>query len=532
MPYSGADDKSLPSNVKKMPAKKKKAWVATFNNVYDTCVKDGGDQAACETKAFKIANGNAKKQELIPAMGNRAILREIFDGFLTSMGFADEADRFDLVEMQKNPTFRAMAIDRIYSQVYMQLRDQEEWSYPMSLYLDNGQVFCTVAQGGMIYQVPLTVANDSVTMGEWVRVEESFTPVVEQSFRVRRQKDGRYRWTAIAGTTVLNRVGEIDSSELFDSFIEHAERTGEYPRLDFYHLGLENPEMWEFGTADFLARDGVCYIASGLFDEDHPLAKATIQSCLKGELNWGNSVEFYATVKEELVTVNPEIKVPVYKRGRNSRISLVLEEDAAGLFTQYVLSQEITRTMDQKTREKLELLYGKDSPELQAFLDQFGEQVDGVNRTVKDKNLIHRAKDATTEAAAEDQSEEDADNEEDGEQEDADMTIEDVIAEVVQSNEFKTLSQGIADIKKMVGELLVERENDKKEIVRLNGVVENLSKDEAQKKQEYLQDLPPRAKRTHITHRPREMNDALNGEGAMDQIASRTLNGIPASSRY
>jgi hypothetical protein len=50
-----------------------------------------------------------------------------------------------------------------------------------------------------------------------------------------------------------------------------------------------------------------------------------------------------------------------------------------------------------------------------------------------------------------------------------------------------------------------------------------------QKKTEYLQDLPQR-KRTHITHRPRVMNDAE--EDSMDSIAKRTLNGIPANSRY
>lgn len=531
MPYSGTDDSSLPSNVKKMPAKKKKAWVATWNSVYKDCVDGGGDKTTCETKAFKIANGNAKKQELEPQMGNRTVLRAIFDGFLSSLGYDDEADRFELVNI--DPTTRALAIDRIYSQLYMQLRELSDWAYPMSLYIEGGEIFCTVAQSGMIFKVPLTIGNDTVAMGDWVRVEETFTPVVEQSFRVRRQKDGKYRWTAIAGTTVLNRVGEIDSSELFDSFIEHAERTGEYPRLDFYHLGIENPEMWEFGTADYLAREGVCYIASGLFDENHPLAKATIQSCEKGELNWGNSVEFYATVKEELVAASPEVKVPVYKRGRNSRISLVLEEDAAGLFTQYVLSQEVTRTMDQKTREKLTALYGGDETGLQAFLDQFEGQVDGVNRTVKDKNLVHRQKDGDKAAdAKEPETATDDGQDEDGEIVLDDETLAEIASQVVQSKPFQDLTKGVAALQKMMGELIVERDNDKKEIARLNGAVEGLNKEDTEKKQEYLQDLP-RNKRTIITHRPREMNDALNGDsGSMGDRAAQTLNGIPAASRY
>ena len=475
----------------------------------------------------------------MPQGSNRTILREIFDGFLSSLGYNDDADRFDLLDITTlSPKQRALAIDRIYQQLYRQLREMDEWSYPMSLYIEGGSIFCTVAQAGMIFKVPLTIGNDSVKMGDWVRVEETFTPVVEQSFRVRKMPDGKYRWTAIAGTTVLNRVGEIDSSELFDSFIEHAERTGEYPRLDFYHLGIENPDIWEFGTADYLVREGCCYIASGLFDEDHPLAKATVQSCNKGDLEWGNSVEFYASVKEELIVLSPEVKVPVYKRGRNSRISLVLEEDAAGLFTQYVLSQEVTRTMDQKTREKLTALYGGDEAGLQAFLDQFETQVDGVNRTVKDKNLVHRAKDAkAADAKAGDESE-DAEDSVDDESEDDneividDETIDEIASQVVQSKDFQTLVKGVAALQKMVGEMIVERNKDKAEITRLNGAVGELNKEETEKKQEYLQDLP-RNRRTVITHRPREMNDALNGgDASMDGIANRTLNGIPAASRY
>lgn len=534
MPYK-VTDPDLPSNVKKLPAKKKKAWVATWNNIYDSCISDGGDKSTCETKAFKIANGNAKKQELSPDMTNRTILRGIFDGFLSSIGYSDEKDRFDLIDIDSlSPKQRALAIDRIYQQVYQQLRELDEWSYPMSLYIENGSVFCTVAQSGKIFKVPLNISNDSVEMGSWVRVEETFTPVVEQSFRIRKMPDGKYRWTAIAGTTVLNRVGEIDSSELFDSFIEHAERTGDYPRLDFYHLGIENPEMWEFGTADYLAREGVCYIASGLFDESHPLAKATIQSCEKGNLEWGNSVEFYATVKEELVASTPEIKVPVYKRGRNSRISLVLEEDAAGLFTQYVISQEVKRTMDQKTREKLTALYGGDDAGLEAFLKQFETQVDGVNRTVKDNNLVHRSTDAadtSTDSEADADAEAEAEDDDDSDIVIDDETMQEIATQVVQSNDFQTLVKGVAALQKMVGELIVEREKEKAEITRLNKVVGDLGKEDTEKKQEYLQDLP-RNKRTVITHRPREMNDALNGDKSMDNIANRTLNGIPAASRY
>jgi hypothetical protein len=473
----------------------------------------------------------------ISAPQGRAVFRGIFEGFLNSLGLDGDtdADRYDLVKSDK-PVERAMALDRIYQQIYMGLRDRDEYAYPLSLYVEDNSFFCTVAQGGMIFQVPLTVSKDAVTMGEWVRVEETFTPV-EQSFRVRRDKNGKYRWTCIAGTTVLNRVGEIDSSELFDSFIEHAERTGEYPRLDFYHHGEKNPEAWEFGTADLLMREGVCYIASGTFDEGHPLAVATIRACERDGDVWGNSIEFRASVKSELIVANPEVKVAVYKRGINTRISVVLEEDAAGLFTLYGIKEGVTQTMDAKAREKLKLLYGDDEAGLQAFLDKFEESVDGVNRTVKDDNLIHRAKEDTKTAKVADpvaleDAEPEADETEDEEDEDG-LTIEEIVAEVVQSKEILSIAQGVADLKKMMGDLIVERENEKKEIARLNSQVTDLSKDDDEKMQTRLQDLP-RSKRTVVTHRPRGMNEALEGDKpqSMDTIANRTLSGIPSASRY
>lgn len=462
-------------------------------------------------------------------METKEVLRNIFDGFLDSLGITEDSDRFSLQSEKKS---RSTSWGRIYDQVRTALYSMDDWAYPLDLYVDDGgkNIFAIVAQSGKLYQVPLSISKDEVSLGDWVQVQEEFTPV-EQSFRIRRQKDGRYRWTSIAGTTVLNRVGEIDSSELFDSFVEHAEQTGEYPRLDFYHLGESDPEAYEFGTADFLAREGVCYIASGLFDEDHPLAKATIQAYERDEDGtWGNSVEFYALSKPEILVADPEVKVPVYKKGKNTRISVVLEEDAAGLFTRIGVSTEgVTRTMDEKTKAKLTALYGDDSEGLQAFIGQFEQSVDGVNRTVKDENLIHRAKKDGEEAAAEDaESEENEDENPEFELDDEAMAA--IAEQVTQTAGFKTLTDGLTEIKKLVAELVVDRENDKKEIAHLNDEVKRLGKDETEKKTEFLQDLPAR-KRTVITHRPRTAHDE-GGNETMGQIADRTLNGIPAASRY
>src|SRR6185503_16507019 len=104
---------------------------------------------------------------------------------------------------------------------------------------------------GKLYKVPVTVDADSqVTLGEEQLVVMDFKPVTARSLTVQRQADGQVRWFAMpACTAVLNRVGEIDSRALFDSFVDHIERGGAYPELDFFHLG----ERLILGKADWVA---------------------------------------------------------------------------------------------------------------------------------------------------------------------------------------------------------------------------------------------------------------------------------------
>lgn len=54
---------------------------------------------------------------------------------------------------------------------------------------------------------------------------------------VYRQADGRWRWFSISATSVLNRVGEIDSRELFDNFIRRFPEQNTKPFRTFYHKG-------------------------------------------------------------------------------------------------------------------------------------------------------------------------------------------------------------------------------------------------------------------------------------------------------
>ena len=94
----------------------------------------------------------------------------------------------------------------------------------------------------------------------------------------------------IAASAVVNKVGAIDSTILFDNFIRHAGETNEYPVLDFFHEG----ERVRFGVADWLKRDGALYLASGTFD-DTELARGAVAGLETQPDYWGGSIAYRVT---------------------------------------------------------------------------------------------------------------------------------------------------------------------------------------------------------------------------------------------
>lgn len=413
------------------------------------------------------------------------------------------------------PKARSLSIGMIAEQLYADLwaREMDDGGmyWLVDIYADSNELFAVVAQGGKLYRVALTVAGGDVTVGEFVEVEQTFTPV-QQSIRVRRQADGQYRWTMIAGTSVLNRVGEIDSADLFDSFIRHAEETGEYPTLDFYHLGSAG-EAWEFGEADYVGRDGVCYIASGLFDMEKPLARAAVAAIPSGL--WGASIEFRAMGEPELIAADPAIRIPVYRAGVNSRISLVLEADAAAHFTALDTLTEVNR-MNKTVLQALGKLFGEDEEALAAFV----AEVDGVNRTVAEQGLIHRAGDLAREDEHEDEREDREGEREDGEDgvpllEIDDETVAFIVQQVAQHPDVSGLvAQALAGVTALE-ERLVATEKALATATRQMGDARTrlaaLEADEAEKQQTWREDLPARQKMT-VTYRPRMRQEPLDGD--------------------
>lgn len=432
---------------------------------------------------------------------------------------------------------RAIGLHLVFDQIWNSLADLEDWASPVDIFFDpsDGSIFTVVNQEGRLFMIPITVeSGGEVMMGEWSPVQMEFG--AERSFSVQRQLDGKYRWLAVAATSVLNRVTEIDSTSLFDSFIEEANRTGAYPRVDFYHLGGQDPETWEFGTADYLARDGVVYVASGTFDESHPLAKAVIAAAERGDSRWGTSIEFRAIGDSQIINVDPEIRVPVYHKGVNTRISVVLEKDAAGLFTRIGVSKEAT--MDRSIMDKLKELFGQD----EEALEEFASKVDGINRTVAEEGLIHRS----TEEDSSPTEPEEISGEEVEEMAELSLEIgeEEIgqIAEAVIATErFNRIEQAATSLVGTLEELRNKFENLETQLTaaleensKLRSRVSALEEDEGLKKEEWLQDLP-QTRKMKVTYRPRTargpLEDPETGESYEEdygQIAEKALRNLPS----
>lgn len=292
------------------------------------------------------------------------------------------------------PEERAVSIGQIFSQLDKALWDIDPaaaeaagfppGSYPWlnDLYVEDGQMTAILAAGGKLYRAPVMLEGTTATVGTVQEVEVQFAPVRMGAVRVVRQADGHYRWFAIAETAVLNRVGEIDSRAMFDEWVAQVE-AGDRPALRFFH-----DSRLDFGTVDHLAREDAVLIASGLFDEESPLAQAFVDALAKGRGTWGTSVGFIPGVPPELWQVAEGVTVPVYTTGTLREISVLPEDCAASWFTG--INAEVTR-MQKKTLDALILLYG-DEEAARAF----AAEVDAKNRAIQDGGLITRAEDAAS----------------------------------------------------------------------------------------------------------------------------------------
>lgn len=426
---------------------------------------------------------------------------------------------------------RAVSLGQVWTQLDSAVWEMDalEGGYPwlMDLYFEEEQIVALLSAGGKLYRAPVMIDGTTATLGTLQEVQIEFAPIRSGQVRVIRQADGRYRWFAVAETAVLNRVGEIDSRDMFDGWVEQVE-AGARPRLRFFH-----DDRLDFGEVDHLARENAVLIASGTFDEESPLTAAFIDACEKGRGVWGTSVGFVPTAEPELWQVAEGVTVPVYHASTLREISLLPEASAASWFT--AISAEVTR-MRKEELDALKTLFGDEARAL-----EFAEEVDEKNRTIAEQGLITRGEGAaepeepeTTEPDAEPEPETDA---EPAAPRDYELPEEvlDAVAERVRAALDPLMAQVRADLEARCSELAARIDGlpqppDLAPVQEtLNEVgrrLEALERDEDEKRREWQADLPAKPA-VRVTWRPRENADGQRGPSKAD-IAAATLANMPA----
>ena len=138
---------------------------------------------------------------------------------------------------------RAVSISNIGNEVWEQFYVQGAWLN--DLYVEDGEIFAVASEGGKLFRAAVDVdENGDITLGEMVEVITSFDPVSRMEFST--SDDGKIRMLAVSATSVLNRNGEIDSKNLFDSMSNYMKRTGKKIPRTFTHHGSE------FKTGDII----------------------------------------------------------------------------------------------------------------------------------------------------------------------------------------------------------------------------------------------------------------------------------------
>lgn len=534
MPYSGADDESIPENV---PDEKKAQWVEVWNSTYNSCIDDGGSKKSCETKAFKSANGVIEERSVVMSNAIMKIINELSEGIMGVFKSVQE---------------RAVSVSSIGNEVFEQFYNQGAWLN--DLYIEDGAMFAVASEGGKLFRASVDIdeATGDIVLGEMQEVIAKFDAVSRAEFRT--TDDGKVRMISVSATSVINKNGQIDSRDLFDSMSDYMEKTGKRIPRTFFHKGPE------FRTGDIIGmyRDENVLITVTEFD-DSEFAQREIESREKDSEYWGDSIEFDPVGDPEMLDVGDGITIPVYRAGIPIAVSTVPAEHACSLYAdKFSISRQEVKRMTLTDIERTALIKQFDGDE--KAVDQWLEDnVSPINRNIAEVGQITRAEGDTDDEPAEgetaesestedeleveteEESSEEAEGEEEPEEEpkgepeadsEPDVIVEfddemaqQVAASVVESNPFTEFRDSVNDaidgFKTTLEELGVTVAELQAVSVARTKELKKLQESEEGKKKEWLEDLPRNTQRHVQLHRPSE-------DGSTDKPEERTMPEVAA----
>lgn len=435
--------------------------------------------------------------------GVRQAANQLIDAY-EQMDRVAPANVWDAAGKEPPEEARALGSEDLYAQLHPLIQAINPMGYPWIHDVFHAEEGMSVvwSDGGILFSAPVNVdGDDIVSLGEVNQVKQEFVPVGRTI--VRQQEDGAWRWFSRSAVSVLNRVGEIDSTALFDSFIAHAHETDEYPTRQFYHKG----ETFEVGRCDWLGREGNVLLTSGLYD-DSELAQIEIKARQAAADEWGDSIRFEVIGDNALEILRIEgVAIPVYRNGRLIEISTVLERHAASWFTSGRIVME--GNMQPKEFEGLVELFQGDEDKARKWLE---ENAVALNRQIEEDGLVAR----TAEGEAPDGDAEPA----------QDIPIDDSVIEAItraalESEAFTIQRDGLAAQVEAFEALTVRLDELTALITAQQATIDLLTQDDDAKRQRYTEDMPERPARA--VYRPSVAHRATldNGNEPQPNSAER-----------
>ena len=431
------------------------------------------------------------------------------------------------------------------------------YEYPWIINYMHGssESYMVFQAGGKLYRANFSVnADDTVVVNEEDVLEVKLDyPVIEQNrmkpvVRTLRGANGELLFLAIAASTVLNRVGQIDSTELFDDFeVEFASRDTPYVTLQHLPKALAS-----FGTVKGIFRLNSLLMAYGEIDETTVLGRAAEERFKTGE--WGISIGFQPTdvpVMEEIGGV----EIPVFNHGYLVEVSVLKEDRAASYFTAISsVDREIRRmSVNTEVAKKLMLEFAGEAAE--EDVDELLEEANAKQRAIEDDGLITReidgdknnnANEELVESDSEEENEDDTPTEDES-VESSDLVIDsdvlEQLTELVAARVTETVNETIATVARIETEVREQLRQINEFVTRVNVYMkENDEHNEKQEKRlikveekegvkvrEALEDVPAQnIRRVVVNHRPTKPDDegAKEPVSGLSEIANQTLDDV------
>ena len=355
MPFSGAADPKLPTNVQSLSKAEREKWASTWNSVFAGCRKDNNTVARCESTAFRIANGNITKEAAVkeeikdastePTEAEKlhsasdvgivpvVVVEEPFQAFGGATSF-DEADEF------KNAQEQARAIDTV------------TW--------ETGQLINNAMNSDDVENRPNLITRIATDMrgrlsDALASVKEKVVPGNEpaaKAFQIFASKDGGpMRWLGIPSNKFRDRdyPAQIISEAAHKEFVAYLDATKNFPVLEGWHTPGS-----EIGRADFAAVLDGFLIVSGTIDQGKEKeAERLAEKCRTEDI--GMSHGFVYTFEDE--------KNQVIGWYRMHEVSHLPVERAANVWTTIdILTKKevVEMPLDPKKREYLVGVMGED----------------------------------------------------------------------------------------------------------------------------------------------------------------------------